>query len=83
MTAYVDSAGILKRGRRWNHLTADSLAELHAFAARIGLARCWFHRGAKYPHYDVTDPQRESALRMGAVAVDRRALLLAAKRLRG
>jgi len=32
------------------HLVSDeSLEELHAFAERIGLKRCWFQRG----HYDV------------------------------
>lgn len=48
---------------------ADSVAELHAFAASIGIARCWFHRGAKIPHYDVTTAQRNAAMRAGAIAV--------------
>jgi len=34
------------------HLTADTLDELHAEAARIGLQRRWFQSG-RHPHYDV------------------------------
>lgn len=26
---------------------------LHAMAADLGIHRCWFHVGAKYPHYDI------------------------------
>ena len=37
MTVYVDDAVTLWRGRRWAHLMADSLEELHAFAARLGI----------------------------------------------
>jgi hypothetical protein len=82
MTVYVDNAAIERRGKVWSHLTADSLDELHRFAASIGLKRCWFDGAMRHPHYDVTAPQRARALREGAVAVDRRALLIAAKRLR-
>ena len=37
------------------HLVADSLEELHAFAAKVGIKRHWFDpdpRGGK-PHYDI------------------------------
>jgi len=82
MTVYVDHAAIERRGKVWSHLTADGLDELHGFARRIGLRRCWFDGATRHPHYDVTDAQRAAALREGAIAVDRRALLIAAKRLR-
>ena len=37
------------------HLIADSLDELHAFAAKIGLKRYWFQDAKKlHPHYDIT-----------------------------
>ena len=36
MTVYVDDAVTLWRGRRWAHLMADTLGELHAMAARLG-----------------------------------------------
>lgn len=35
------------------HLIADSLEELHSFAARIGLRRCWYDPNPKHPHYDL------------------------------
>lgn len=66
---YVDDADVSKYGRGWFHLTADSLVELHAFAARIGLPTRAYHRGARHPHYDITAAQRLSALRSGAYPV--------------
>lgn len=26
---------------------------LHAMAEDLGIKRCWFHRGASLPHYDI------------------------------
>lgn len=69
---YVDDADVSKYGRGWFHLTADSLGELHAFAARIGLPTRAFHRGARHPHYDITADQRQNALRSGARPVSPR-----------
>jgi len=74
MSIYVDDAripadvaGILAR---WSHLTADTRAELDAFAARLGLRPQWI----QYPdscleHYDLTDSKRRLALRLGAIAI--------------
>ncbi len=73
MTVYVDEV------RRWPtrircfaqgsaHLTADTLGELHALAARIGLRRAWF-QGGRIPHYDLTPAKREAAIAAGAVFV--------------
>lgn len=74
MTVYVDDwrqqarAGRLTA--RWSHLTADTDAELHAFAERLGLRRSWFqdHRDPLRRHYDVTERQRLRAIEAGAVA---------------
>lgn len=79
---YVDDVSIVWKGQPRYHMTADSLDELHDFAALVGIARCWFHTGSRHPHYDVTGPQRESALSAGATAVDKRAMVTIAKRLR-
>lgn len=60
---------------RWNqasHLFADDLAELHRFAARIGLQRRWFQNKERLPHYDLTPNKRRLAVKAGAVEVDRR-----------
>jgi hypothetical protein len=51
---------------------ADSIQELHEFAASIGLSARAFHRGARHPHYDVTASQRWRALRHGATAISAR-----------
>jgi hypothetical protein len=83
MTAYVDDAAIEWRGKARFHMTADSLDELHAFASTIGVRPCWFHRGSKYPHYDITAPQRDTAIAAGARAVTSRELLPIAKALAG
>lgn len=35
-------------------MVADSLDELHAFAKKVGIKRCYFHGVRKgHPHYDV------------------------------
>lgn len=98
MTIYVDSyrvAATVGRTRaRWSHLISDQLdpAELHEFAARIGMRREWFQEGRPHPvtgvndpvhaHYDVTDSRRRDAIAAGAVQVDLRQMseLLSAKR---
>ena len=76
MTVYVDDIRIPARvGRisgRWSHLFVgpdDDLAELHAFAASIGLRRAWFQDKRPLPHYDVTDSKRQQAIDAGAVAI--------------
>lgn len=45
------------------HLIADSIEELHGFAVKIGLKRCWFHNPRRkstgssknHPHYDLVN----------------------------
>lgn len=69
---YVDNAQVLKYGYVWFHLMADSIQELHEFAADIGVPARAFHRGARHPHYDVTEGQRNRALRNGAVTISAR-----------
>ncbi len=54
------------------HLTADTLDELHAFAAKIGMKRSWFQDHPTAPHYDLTPKRRDLALRIGAVFVSAR-----------
>ncbi|MEO6277969.1 DUF4031 domain-containing protein [Roseateles sp.] len=69
---YVDDAGVLKHGYAWFHLMADSVQELHEFAASIGVPSRAFHRGARHPHYDVSASQRRRALQHGATAISAR-----------
>lgn len=90
MTVYVDNfrapATVGGLRARWSHLTADSPAELHKFAERVGLRREWFQARCKYGkcptldnccahfHYDVTDIVRAKAIAVGAQAIDIREL---------
>jgi hypothetical protein len=71
MTVYVDDAVHLWRGRRWAHLMADTLAELHAMAQRLGLPPRAFQNKTSGAHYDVDVELRERALALGAVAISR------------
>ena len=71
MAVYVDDAVTWWRGQRWAHLMADTLDELHAMAARLGMPRRVFQDKPSGAHYDVTVELREQALRLGAVAISR------------
>lgn len=83
MTVYVDEVRdwtIIARARglrhtHWCHLTADTEAELHTFAARLGLKRAWFQKKSDRDyrwHYDIVPSKRAQAVRLGAREVDRR-----------
>ena len=72
MTVLVDEAVWPWRGARWAHLVSDeSVAELHAFARRLGLRRMAFQGD----HYDIPTAVRERALALGAEAVRGRDLV--------
>ena len=64
MAVYVDPMMPCSPSRRWRwtkacHLFADTLAELWAFADRLGLKRSWFQAGSLIPHYDLTEGMRK------------------------
>jgi hypothetical protein len=72
MTVYVDNVKIPWRGMLMSHMTADSIEELHAFAASIGLKRAWAQLPPEHsiPHYDVSEGKRRLAIKRGAVEED-------------
>jgi len=84
VTVYVDDMRVPARAGRgrpavWSHLTADTELELHEFAARLGLRRCWYQQRCRtcrgvcvHWHYDVTEPVRARAVRLGALEVTMR-----------
>lgn len=82
MTVYVDNARIAFGRMRMSHMVADTLDELHAMAAAIGMRREWFQGSASTPHYDVSITRRARAIELGAVPVDRRELVEVIRRLR-
>jgi len=72
MAVLVDEPRWWWRGRRWCHLVSDdSLAELHAFAERVGIPR----RGFQGDHYDVPEEHRPGIVAAGAVEVESRELV--------
>lgn len=71
MTVYVDDAVHLWRGQRWAHLMADTLGELHAMAAQLGIPRRAFQDKTSGAHYDVTEALRERAISLGAMPISR------------
>lgn len=73
MSVYVDDAVHLWREQRWAHLMADTLDELHDFAARLGIPPRAFQDKASGAHYDVTVGLRERAIELGAIAISRHA----------
>ena len=84
MAVYVDKAIWHWAGRRWCHMLADDEAELHRFAARIGIHRHAYQGPPKTsaPHYDLTGFERDRAIRMGAIAVDRAGILAVFRKVR-
>ncbi len=90
MTVYVDNfrrpATVGRIRGRWSHLTADTVAELHELAGKIGLKPEWFQARCKFGscptvddvcahfHYDVVDAKRTEAITHGATPIDIREL---------
>ncbi|MBN6103730.1 DUF4031 domain-containing protein [Xanthomonas sp. CFBP 8703] len=71
MAVYIDDAVHPWRGQRWGHLLADTLDELHAMAAQLGIPRRAFQNKLSGAHYDVPAALRDEAIRLGAVPVSR------------
>jgi len=74
MSVYVDE--LKRQQRHWRygkscHLFADTVSELHTFAASIGLKREWF-QDTRHPHYDLTASKRRQAVREGAIEISAR-----------
>lgn len=74
MPVYVDDMQRRARVGRldavWSHLMADTHDELLDFARRLGLNLRWIqHEGKPLEHFDVTEPKRQAALRLGAIPI--------------
>lgn len=82
MAVYVDNSRLEWRGKLWCHMVADSLEELHEFAARLQLKREWFQHRSAYPHYDVTVNVRDRALGLGASLGNKEVIIGCAKKMR-
>jgi len=84
MTVYVDDAIWDWQGRKWCHLLADDIDELHLFAARLGLHRLSYQGPPKTsaPHYDLTAYERRRAIALGAKVCDRATIVAVYRRVR-
>lgn len=77
MTVYVDDMRAAFGRMVMCHMMADTEAELHAMADRIGMKRQWFQGPPEhYPHYDVSLGKRQIAIGFGAVPVTQRELTI-------
>lgn len=69
MTVYVDNMYEFKYGQygrmKMSHMIADTEDELHAMAAKVGVARRWYQGD----HYDICMSKREQAIKLGAIPV--------------
>lgn len=64
------------------HMVADTLAELHDMAEKLGV-RAYFQACTRYPHYDICKSKRTQALALGALPCpDRKTLITKARGLR-
>lgn len=72
MTVYVDHARLAYGRMKMSHLIADTDAELHAMADRIGVARKWHQNTMAGSHYDIALSKRALAIEAGAVEITTR-----------
>jgi hypothetical protein len=72
VTVYIDPPTWPGHGRLWSHLISDtSYAELHEFAAQLGIPRRAFERD----HYDVVAERYAGAVAAGATPVSSREIV--------
>jgi ribosomal protein S21 len=81
MTVYVDDMRAPYGRMIMCHMIADTEAELHAMADRVGVARRWHHRG----HYNICLERRARAVAAGAHEITKRqaAAMMAQRRAGG
>lgn len=72
MTVYVDTAKHQYGRMVMCHMGADTLEELHAMAAKIGVARRWFQNKPGRPHYDICYTMKLKAIALGAALISQK-----------
>ena len=82
MTVYVDTARNAYGRMKMCHMIADSLAELHEMAEKIGMKLEWFQGDSSFPHYDVSLMRRGKALAFGAIELERRGMAIKIRELK-
>lgn len=79
MPVYVDNMAARYGHMVMCHMLADTEAELHAMADRIGVSRRWYQGD----HYDVCRSKRALAVAAGAIEITQRQAVEIRRRLRG
>ena len=79
MAVYVDGSENQFGRMIMCHMIGDTVAELHEFAASLGLKREWFQPRSR-PHYDLSKTRRAAALKAGATPLDRAEFVAVLKR---
>jgi hypothetical protein len=70
MAVYVDDMRASYRRMVMCHMLADTEEELHAMAAKIGVARKWHQAPPKHDsHYDICLSMKALAIKAGAVEI--------------
>lgn len=79
MSVYVDSLREypqkIKGSNKWCHLVADNLSELESFAGKLNLSPSWIQTD-NYPHYDLTEGKRIQAVKLGAIEITDKELVV-------
>jgi len=78
VTVYVDTMTARFGRMIMCHMLADTEAELHAMADRIGVARRW-HQG---DHYDICLAKKALAIKAGAIEITQREAVMIRRQLR-
>ena len=81
MAVYLDGARNRFGRMIMCHMIADSEAELHETAERIGMRRDWF-QPRSFPHYDVCLMRKARATELGASVLDRRSFVAKLREIR-
>jgi len=72
MSVYVDDMRAQYGRMIMCHMLANTDDELHAMAAKIGVARKWHQKaGTPHSHYDICMSKRAAAIKAGAQEIER------------
>lgn len=69
---YIDNPTWSKHGaksKKYSHLVADSLEELHNFVASINVKKHFYHSSSKIKHYDIAEEMFQAVIDAGGKVV--------------